>query len=267
MNKFNWDLINQSNTVVHCESEKQAIELLTEAHNNGFKWSSDEPYIYSNYINTKYNYIQNCYDINNGQISSIKWYNTKNYEILKFEECKLMNKLLDVDFIIQKDNKTIVLDIKHMDESFRKGNFSILAQSEGGKYSIWSNNYPVIDSGKLLLRGSNREKDNEFAYHTFNSTEEMHEYITNMNKLIDEINNITIEIDVRKSNRFEVKKSFRINTYVASDYYEVSFCYDNTTIKVWYISDDETTGQPFSEVSEEFDNFCKRRNIKAKLVI
>ena len=50
MNKFNWDLINQSNTVVHCESEKQAIELLTEAHNNGFKWSSDEPYIYSNYI-------------------------------------------------------------------------------------------------------------------------------------------------------------------------------------------------------------------------
>ena len=263
MNKFNWDLINQSNTVVHCESEKQAIELLTEAHNNGFKWSSDEPYIYSNYINTKYNYIQNCYDINNGQISSIKWYNTKNYEILKFEECKLMNKLLDVDFIIQKDNKTIVLDIKHMDESLRKGNFSILAQSEGGKYSIWSNCYPVIDSGKLLLRGSNREKDNEFAYHTFNSTEEMHEYITNINKLIDEINNPIIEINVNKN------KYYKINGYkieINYNYNAITIRKDYVIIKSFYIDDNEIEGQPFSEVSEEFDNFCKRRGIKAKLI-
>lgn len=38
MNKFNWDLIDKPSIVVHCETEEQAIELLTEAHNNGFKW-------------------------------------------------------------------------------------------------------------------------------------------------------------------------------------------------------------------------------------
>ena len=37
MNKFNWDLINKPNTVVHCRTEEQAKELLTEAHKNGFK--------------------------------------------------------------------------------------------------------------------------------------------------------------------------------------------------------------------------------------
>ncbi len=30
MNKFNWDLIDKPNTVVHCETEEQAIELLKE---------------------------------------------------------------------------------------------------------------------------------------------------------------------------------------------------------------------------------------------
>ena len=187
-----------------------------------------------------------------------------------------MNKLLDVDFIIQKDNKTIVLDIKHMDESLRKGNFSILAQSEGGKYSIWSNNYPVIGSGKLLLRGSNREKYNEFTYHTFNSTEEMHEYITNTNKLIDEINNPMVEIDLDSIDIIDKPVSHKSGDYIikvenciSSNYIEIIIHkneFFKSGVKFWYISDDETTGQPFSEVSEEFDNFCKRRGIKAKLI-
>ena len=37
-------------------------------------------------------------------------------------------------------------------------------------------------------------------------------------------------------------------------------------LKFYYISEDGINGQPFDEVVEEFDNFCKRRNIKAKLV-
>ena len=176
-----------------------------------------------------------------------------------------MSKLLDVDFIIQKDNRTIVLDIKHMDESLRKGNFSILAQSEGGKYSIWSNNYPVIGSGKLLLRGSNREKDNEFAYHTFNSTEEMHEYITNINKLIDEINNPIIEIDINKNEDYEVN-GYKIEISTDDNYNTTKIRKGYVIIKSFYIDDSEIEGQPFDEVVEEFDNFCKRRSIKAKLV-
>ena len=37
-------------------------------------------------------------------------------------------------------------------------------------------------------------------------------------------------------------------------------------LKFYYISEDRINGQSFDEVVEEFDNFCKRRSIKAKLV-
>ena len=143
MNKFNWDLIDKPSTVVHCETEEQAIELLTEAHNNGFKWCNDRPYI----DNNRYHLYgkSTCYDIYKGEFTNIGFCQKQNYKILKFEECKLMNKLLDVDFIIQKDNKTIVLDIKHMDESLRKGNVGILAESNDGKYTIISIASLVLD--------------------------------------------------------------------------------------------------------------------------
>ena len=176
-----------------------------------------------------------------------------------------MNKLLDVDFIIQKDNKTIVLDIKHMDESLRKGNFSILAQSKDGRYSIWSNYSPVMNGNKLLLRGDNKEQDDEFTYHTFNSAEEMNEYIENMNKLIDEINNPIIEINVNKDEYYEVN-GYEIETSTDYDYDTIKIRKGHALIKSFYIDDSEIEGQPFDEVVEEFDNFCKRRNIKAKLV-
>ena len=176
-----------------------------------------------------------------------------------------MNKLLDVDFIIQKDNRTIVLDIKHMDESLRKCNNNILAKTNDDKYSIMSNCYPVMDGNKLLLRGDNKEQDNEFTYHTFNSTEEMNEYIKNMNKLIYEINNPIIEINVNKNEDYEVN-GYKIEISTDYDYNTIKIRKGYAIIKSFYIDDNEIEGQPFDEVVEEFDNFCKRRNIKAKLV-
>ena len=264
MNKFNWDLIDKPSTVVHCETEEQAIELLTEAHNNGFKWCNDKPYI----DNNEYHLYgkSTCYDIYKGEFANIGFCQKQNYKILKFKECKLMNKLLDVDFIIQKDNKTIVLDIKHMDESLRKGNVGILAESNDGEYKILSNSKPCIGFHRLFLKGEYKNCDNDFVYHTFDSTEEMNEYIKNINKLIDEINNPVIEIDINKNAKYEFGDNISLDVYDSSNYTVVSFYkYENVT-KVFYIDDKEEDGQPFDEVVEEFDNFCKRRNINAKLV-
>ena len=176
-----------------------------------------------------------------------------------------MSKLLDVDFIIQKDNRTIILDIKHMDESLRKGNNSILAKTNDDKYSIMSNCYPAIGHNKLLLRGDNKEQDNEFTYHTFNSTEEMNEYIKNINELIDEINNPVVEIDITKEKDY-ASLGYRIEVSTDDDYTTITIRKGFIAIKNLYIDDKEINGQPFDEVVEEFDNFCKRRNIKAKLV-
>ena len=175
-----------------------------------------------------------------------------------------MNKLLDVDFIIQKDNRTIVLDIKHMDESLRKCN-SILAKTNDDKYSIMSNCYPAIGHNKLLLRGRYENRDNDFACYTFNSTKNMNEYMENINKLIDEINNPIIEINVNKNEDYEVN-GYKIEISTYYDYNTTTIRKGYVIIKSFYIDDSEIEGQPFDEVVEEFDNFCKRRNIKAKLV-
>jgi len=176
-----------------------------------------------------------------------------------------MNKLLDVDFIIQKDNRTIILDIKHMDESLRKCNNSILAKTNDDKYSIMSNCYPAIGHNKLLLRGRYENRDNDFACYTFNSTKNMNEYIENMNKLIYEINNPIIEINVNKNEYYEINGyRIEISTYYA--YNTITIRKGHVVIKSFYIDDSEIEGQPFDEVVEEFDNFCKRRSIKVKLV-
>lgn len=178
-----------------------------------------------------------------------------------------MNKLLDVDFIIQKDNKTIVLDIKHMDESLRKCNNSILARTKDDKYIIRSNYYPALRICNLLLKGKDKIRDNEFAYYTFDTTDEMNEYIENMNKLIDEINNPTIEIDINinKNEDYEVN-GYKIEIGIYKGCNTIIIRKGSTIIKALYIDDNEIGGQPFDEIVEEFDNFCKRRNIKAKLV-
>ena len=178
-----------------------------------------------------------------------------------------MNKLLDVDFIIQKDNKTIVLDIKHMDESLRSPNSSItLAETYDDKYKILSNFYPEINSTSLVLKGRNRNRDNEFTYFTFDSTEEMNEYIKNMNKLINKINNPVIEIDINKNSKYEFGDNISISIYNNSNFVSIKFYKYHKGIKTFDIDDKEEDGQPFDEVVEEFDNFCKRRNINAKLV-
>ena len=264
MNKFNWDLINQPNTVVHCETEQQAIELLTEAHNNGFKWLDGKKYINENNFDIYNN--ETCYYIYRGTYANIKYREEVGNKILKFKECKLMNKLLDVDFIIQKDNKTIVLDIKHMDESLRKCNDSILARTKDDKYIIRSNYYPALRICNLLLKGKDKIRDNEFAYYTFDTTEEMNEYIENMNKLIDKINNPIMEINVNKNYEYKFSDNISLDVYNGSNYTVVSFYKYEKATKVFYIDDKEEDGQPFDEVVEEFDNFCKRRNINAKLV-
>lgn len=263
MNKFNWDLINQPNIVVHCRTEEQAKELLTEAHKNGFKWDSKKEY--SNISNYDVYLSDTCYHIYNGVYCNTECAERLYYKILKFEECKMNNKLLDVDFIIQKDNKTIVLDIKHMDESLRKCNNSILARTKDDKYIIRSNYYPALRICNLLLKGKDKIRDNEFAYYTFDTTDEMNEYIENMNKLIDEINNPIIKIDVNEDEDYEVN-GYKIEISTDDDYDIIKIRKSHAFIKSFYIDDSEIEGQPFDEVVEEFDNFCKRRNINAKLV-
>ena len=71
MNKFNWDLIDKPSTVVHCETEEQAIELLTEAHNNGFKWRSGIDYLSG--LNYDVHESDTCYYIHDGAYCNVEY--------------------------------------------------------------------------------------------------------------------------------------------------------------------------------------------------
>ena len=98
-----------------------------------------------------------------------------------------------------------------------------------------------------------------------------HEYLTGTKEYftlddLNEINNPVIEIDINKNDKYEVCDKIMISIYKNSNFISMKFYKYHKEIKTFYIDDNEKYGQPLDEVVEEFDNFCKRRNINAKLV-
>ncbi len=144
--------------------------------------------------------------------------------------------------------------------------FLLIIKSNDNIYEIYSCLEPHIWKTRLYIKGENDDLDSRFVYHTFPSTEEINEYIENMNKLIDKINNPTIEIDINKDSKYKFSDNISLDIYSNSNYISMNFYKYEKATKVFYIDDKEEDGQPFDEVVEEFDNFCKRRNINAKLV-
>ena len=50
--------------IVHCPTEEEAIQVLKIAHERGFKWRSEEPYLtYTNWSHYKKN---TCYNLSKG---------------------------------------------------------------------------------------------------------------------------------------------------------------------------------------------------------
>ena len=144
MNKFNWKLINQPETVVHCETEEQAKELLTEADRMGFTWNNGNLYTTNNYYerykdDTHYNIYDGSFGVG---------YCYANYKILTFEESKMKNKL-EVTLKIQPDGKTVVAECTSISDELRgKG---VLAEKDG--YKVESNNYLTVCKKDLCVRG------------------------------------------------------------------------------------------------------------------
>lgn len=87
--KFDWNKIFKHKTVVHCNNEEKAIELLKEAHERGLKWCTDESYLEDTQRNK---YKENtCYYLLKGEFCSLEFYKEENYIILSYEEALLIN--------------------------------------------------------------------------------------------------------------------------------------------------------------------------------
>lgn len=101
--KFDWDLILQQNTVINCNTENKAKELLKEAHERGLKWCSDESYLDYNKWDE---YMQNtCYCLSEGRHGSKPVCIEKNYTILSYDVVLLKNKRTNLNVVSIKDLK------------------------------------------------------------------------------------------------------------------------------------------------------------------
>ena len=90
---FNYELITQPNTVVHCRTEEQAKELLDFMHGKGMKWT-DGSSLKSTYYSRHTE--ETCYDFNKGYTVSycdISCYSTDGYKIISYEEALKENTM------------------------------------------------------------------------------------------------------------------------------------------------------------------------------
>jgi hypothetical protein len=69
-------------TVVHCETEEEAIQLLNWAHDQGLKWSDGTSY--KEHTSYKVYTSDTCYELKTGQYSGKEYFIRKNYTIIPF---------------------------------------------------------------------------------------------------------------------------------------------------------------------------------------
>ncbi len=85
--KFNWKLILQPHTVIHCDTEEKAIALLAEADSRGLKWAD-----YLSFTSkTRWSIYKNntCYMLTDGTLDGLDFFKDRNYTILTYEDVLL----------------------------------------------------------------------------------------------------------------------------------------------------------------------------------
>lgn len=98
MINFDYDKIMQKKTVVHCETEEQANNLLKWADSKGLTWNRNHSYIiYNCFIRYK---EKTCYHIYSGCYRGYDYFKKRNYKIYKYEEVIME----DYDFVDENGN-------------------------------------------------------------------------------------------------------------------------------------------------------------------
>lgn len=93
MTQFNYDLIMQPNTVVHCDTEEKDRELSIWADSKGLRWGSGKDYLkYNNWHVYK---KDTCYYLYAGEFSDVDFYKEEDYTILKYEDVVLNENVTD----------------------------------------------------------------------------------------------------------------------------------------------------------------------------
>lgn len=93
MKQFNYDLIMQPNTVVHCDTEEKDRELSIWADSKGLKWQSGHSYLETN--NWRIYKEDTCRYLYVGEFSGLDYYKKEGYTILKYEDVVINENVTD----------------------------------------------------------------------------------------------------------------------------------------------------------------------------
>lgn len=93
MKQFNYDLIMQPNTVVHCDTEEKDRELSIWADSKGLKWQSGNSYLEIN--NWRIYKEDTCRYLYVGEFSDLDYYKKEGYTILKYEDVVINENVTD----------------------------------------------------------------------------------------------------------------------------------------------------------------------------
>lgn len=106
MTNFNYDLIMQPNTVVHCDTEEKGLELCKWADSKGLKWISGMSYLtMSNWGEYK---NDTCYFLYQGEYCRKDFYKQEGYTILKYEDIVINEDTIDNNFKKYDTGKNMV---------------------------------------------------------------------------------------------------------------------------------------------------------------
>jgi hypothetical protein len=97
---FNKQKIIQPETVVHCDTEEKANNLLAWAHGEGLKWRTDSSYEDENYY--EHFLDQTCYNLYVGKYAEYDYYKYEGFIILKYEAVLLnsVSTSLSEDYLV-----------------------------------------------------------------------------------------------------------------------------------------------------------------------
>jgi hypothetical protein len=118
--QFNWKLILQPNTVVHCDTEEKAITLLAEAHERGLRWSNDRSYVNCNQWGIFKN--KTCYKFTTGSFCDVDYYKD-NHDELEYLEERNYTILTYEDVLIKGENEMKRIDISKV---YKDGEISVI---------------------------------------------------------------------------------------------------------------------------------------------
>ena len=266
--KFNWGLIMQPNTVVHCDTEDKANELLSEAHKRGLKWSNGSKYTEYNGFNVHES--KTCYDFNNNDYGSYGHCKDFKYTILSFNDIliKEENKM-KIKYDLQVFHNIVLFKVLEMDEKYRSSDKDKLLFTSSNSIVIRSFNSTELYEVEIYVLGLDKTRDDKAEYYNFNTNQEAQAYAEKVRFALEEWNNHVEVMEIEyKGVLFVSNFGYNLEVYDCGHYKTISISTKNNpslSLKKYWIADDKESGFPLDKTIIMFNRDCELLNIPFRI--